>query len=105
MSKQPSLPLIQEVEGGYTGQSGSLTVRDLKAILETQPDDMPIMVRYPSKDFSVEHCSPLSWAVKDHLLFSDEDDPRYGLYLQPLKPSAVQRNREFYKNQGSNPRT
>src|SRR3989344_9028816 len=103
MSMQVSLPLVQDIEGGHGDPSGSLTVKGLKAILDMYPDDMIIMVRYPSKDFSSETCSALSWAGKDHLMFSEEDNPRYGLYLQPLAPSKVVANREFFKNRNLTP--
>lgn len=98
-------PLLQDVDGGHSAPSGPLTVKALRAILAKYPDDMTVMLRYPSKDFSVETSTSLDWAGKGHLLFSEADDPRYGLYLQPLAPSRVVANRRYHQELPPKPRT
>ncbi len=102
MARRRPPPNIVETDGGYKSSSSSLTVRDMKAILEKFPDEMTLWVRFPSRDFTSERCSGLSWAGAGYSILSDPDEPPDILFLQPLPPSRVQANRDYIAQQTKN---
>ena len=110
MAEQASLDLIVEVEGGFSTGSGAFTVKDLREVLNRLPDDLVLKIRFPSRDFSSETMSALGWIGEEvdpplgwELAGEDEKPPR-SVFLQPLAPSRVKANRDFYASSKSKTR-
>ena len=95
MAKQRSFPDIREVDGGYTTPTRSLTVGDLKIILEKFPDEMGVGIAMPSEKFTAMRHSGASWVGKTMCPMSGAES----VCIQPLSPSSVEENRIFIEEQ------
>lgn len=111
MSEQLALPIVKELDNGYTGLDtggigqhpyANFTVGELKAALDRFPNDRRVFMTHFIDGLSSEIQESVVWVgEKEFMTYGgipdDETEPERGVFLQCFPPSRVRESREFMR--------